>query len=387
MNLADIGRDGRVLFQSNISRREIVAVSGQDGVERNLTWFDWSFPIDLARDGKTLLFMEQNIQPPGVYLRKLDGSPAVRLGDGYTFALSPDGRSALSSRDPAKGQMSLLPTGPGEPQDLSPTGINLQAVTWIPNANRILISGNEPGRRSRLWVQDVPSGKPRAITPEGVSFAFSRTSPDGKWVVALGPDRRYGLYPLEPGEPRPLPGLDPEEVPVQWSPDGRAVAVYRPGGGAPARRALRRGDGRPEAVEGDSTSRSLRRRPGRADPHFLGRRVPTSIPIAAASTISISRRDCVESRSRRPAGVGDGLGLLHLAVAASARRGAGRDQDVGPAVAQPNDPRVLGDGHRLAEILLRVARQRVPERRRRRGSWARCFPTKRSGRTGDRATP
>jgi eukaryotic-like serine/threonine-protein kinase len=229
VNLADIGRDGRVLFQSNISRREIVAVTGQDGVERNLTWFDWSFPIDLARDAKTLLFMEQNIQPPGVYLRKLDGSPAVRLGDGYTFSLSPEGRSALASRDPAKGQMSLLPTGPGEQQDLSPTGINLQAVTWIPNANRILISGNEPGRRSRLWVQEVPSGRPRAITPEGVSFAFARPSPDGKWVVALGPDRRYALYPLEPGEPRPLPGLDPEEIPVQWSPDGRSIVVYHPG--------------------------------------------------------------------------------------------------------------------------------------------------------------
>ena len=228
VNLADIGRDGRVLFQSNISRREIVAVSGQDGVERNLTWFDWSFPIDLSRDGRTLLFMEQNIQPPGVYLRKLDGSPAVRLGDGYTFGLSPDGRWALASRDPAKGELSLLPTGPGEQKDLSPTGLNMQGISWIPNTNRVLISGNEPGRRSRLWVLDVSSGKPRAITPEGVSVAFSTASPDDRWIVALGPDRRYGLYPLEPGEPRPLPGLDPDEVPVQWSPDGRSVVVYRP---------------------------------------------------------------------------------------------------------------------------------------------------------------
>ncbi len=234
VNLADIGRDGRVLFQSNVSRREIVAVSGPDGLERNLTWFDWSFPIDLTRDGKTLLFMEQNVQPPGVYLRKLDGSPAVRLGDGYTFSLSPDGRWALASRDPAKGQLSLLPTGPGEQKDLSPTGLNVQAVSWIPNASRVLISGNEPGRRSRLWVLDISGGKPRAITPEGVSFAFSTPSPDDRWVVALGPDRRYGLYPLEPGEPRPLPGLDPEEIAVQWSPDGRAVVVYKPAG-APLR--------------------------------------------------------------------------------------------------------------------------------------------------------
>ena len=272
VNLADIGRDGRVLFQSNVSRREIVAVSGPDGLERNLTWFDWSFPIDLTRDGKTLLFMEQNVQPPGVYLRKLDGSPAVRLGDGYTFSLSPDGRWALASRDPAKGQLSLLPTGPGEQKDLSPTGLNVQAVSWIPNASRVLISGNEPGRRSRLWVLDISGGKPRAITPEGVSFAFSTPSPDDRWVVALGPDRRYGLYPLEPGEPRPLPGLDPEEIAVQWSPDGRAVVVYKPAG-APLRVELFDVEtGSRKLWKEIPASRSLGHRAGRTDPHFLGDR-------------------------------------------------------------------------------------------------------------------
>ena len=233
MNLADIGRDGRVLFQSNVSRREIVAVSGPDGLERNLTWFDWSFPIDLTRDGKTLLFMEQNVQPPGVYLRKLDGSPAVRLGDGYTFSLSPDGRWALASRDPARGP-APPPDRTGRTEGSESDGPQRSGRILDPNASRVLISGNEPGRRSRLWVLDISGGKPRAITPEGVSFAFSTPSPDDRWVVALGPDRRYGLYPLEPGEPRPLPGLDPEEIAVQWSPDGRAVVVYKPAG-APLR--------------------------------------------------------------------------------------------------------------------------------------------------------
>ncbi len=83
----------------NSSRREIVGLSAGDKAERNLTWLNWSFPIDISSDGKTVLFDEQNIQPIGVYLRKLDGSPAVRIGEGGAYGFSPDGHWALSGRD------------------------------------------------------------------------------------------------------------------------------------------------------------------------------------------------------------------------------------------------------------------------------------------------
>ena len=77
-------------------------------------------------------------------------------------------------------------------------------------------------------MQDIAGGKPRAISPEGVSFIFPTLSPDGKSVVATGPDRRLAIYPIEPGEPRPLPGQDPQDVPLRWTPDGSAIFVYHP---------------------------------------------------------------------------------------------------------------------------------------------------------------
>ena len=228
--LRDIASDGRVLCGVNSSRREIVGFSGADKVERNLTWLNWSFPKGISTDGRTVLFEEQNIQPQGVYLRKLDGSPAVRIGDGSAWGFSPDGRWALTIRREGQqgSQITLLPTGPGEPKPLPKTDILAGAATWLPDGRRILISGNEPGHGSRLFVQDIPDGKPRAITPEGVNIRFDVASPDGKSVVATGTDRRIAIYPIEPGEPRVVPGTEPDDIPLKWTADGGSIFVYRP---------------------------------------------------------------------------------------------------------------------------------------------------------------
>jgi Tol biopolymer transport system component/predicted Ser/Thr protein kinase len=227
--LRDVARDGRVLCAVNSSRREIVGVSAADKVERNLTWLNWSFPKGISPDGKTVLFEEQNIEPQGVYLRKLDGSPAVRIGDGGAWGFSPDGRWALTiRRDGAVSLITLLPTGAGEPRPLPKTDIVVGAATWFPDGRRILFSGNEPGHGSRLFVQDIPDGKPRPITPEGVGIRFDVVSPDGKWAVATGTDRRIALYPIEPGEPRVVPGTEPDDIPLKWTADGGSIFVYRP---------------------------------------------------------------------------------------------------------------------------------------------------------------
>ncbi len=227
--LRDVARDGRVLCGVNSSRREIVGFSAADKLERNLTWLNWSFPKGISSDGKTVLFEEQNIQPQGVYLRKLDGSPAVRLGDGGAWGFSPDGRWVLTTRrDAESSQFVLLPTGAGEPRPLPKTDIFTGAATWFPDGRRVLFSGNEPGHGSRLFVQDISGGKPRPITPEGVGIRFDVISPDGKWVVATGTDRRIAIYPTEPGEPRVVPGTEPDDIPLRWTADGGSIFVYRP---------------------------------------------------------------------------------------------------------------------------------------------------------------
>jgi dipeptidyl aminopeptidase/acylaminoacyl peptidase len=222
--LHDIAPDGRVLLSHFSARREMIGVS--QGVERNLTWLDWSFPVDFSPDCKIVLFNEEDLEPNAVYMRRLDGSPAVHLGEGFAHAFSPDGLWVLTS-DPGQRRLVLLPTGPGEPRRLPETEISYQWAAWFPDGRRVVAVGNEPGRGPRLYLQDIAGGKPRAITPEGVSFLFQTVSPDGRFVAATGPDRRIALYPTEPGEPRPIPGLTPEDVPMRWTADGRSLYVWR----------------------------------------------------------------------------------------------------------------------------------------------------------------
>jgi Tol biopolymer transport system component len=223
--LHDISRDGRVLCAVSTSRREIVGVSAAEKIDRDLTWLNWSFPMDLSPDGKTLLFEEQNVKPQSYYLRKLDGSPAVRVGEGDAWSFSPDGRWLATL--PAPGQLAIVPTGAGETKLLTKTDLQIRVALWFPDGKRLLISGNEPGRGSRLFIQEVAGGKPRAITPELVSVLFHAISPDGKSVVATGSDGRLAIYPTEPASPRAIPGIDPADIHLRWTADGSGIYVYR----------------------------------------------------------------------------------------------------------------------------------------------------------------
>ena len=224
----DIARDGRALLLQNVSRREIVGRAKGETAERNLSWLDWSFPAAISRDGKTLLFSEQNVDGGAIYMRKLDGSPAVRIGTGGAIDFSPDGQWVLASPRFQGDQFELLPTGAGEPRLLEKTSLGCQSAGWLPDGKRFVASCNEPDHGYRIYLNDLAGGKPRPITPEGVSFIFAAVSPDGKTFVANGPDRKLAIYPVEPGEPRPLAGSEIDDVPLQWTADGRGIFVYRP---------------------------------------------------------------------------------------------------------------------------------------------------------------
>jgi hypothetical protein len=225
-SIHDIARDGRVLMTSSSFRREIVGAT-KGGQERNLTWLDWSFPIDLSRDG-TVLFDEQSVRPRGIYVRKLDGSPAIRLGDGAAYGLSPDGRWAIAVTDASPPQLTVLPTRAGQASVLPKSTLQIQFASYFPDGRTILISANEPGRGARLYVQALPGGVARPISPEGVTAIFEHpVSPDGELVAAIDQNRRLTIYPTRAGEPRPVPGIEPDEVCIRWTEDGSSLYVSR----------------------------------------------------------------------------------------------------------------------------------------------------------------
>src|SRR5262249_44648615 len=234
---AAVSRAGRVLVGHHTKVSTLMGTAPGDPKERDLSWLDDSNAVDISSDGTKLLVAEEG-EGGGpafaTYLRATDGSPPVRLGDGYPGALSRDGawvvvetNSTQSSRKP---QLVLLQTGAGESRPLANDTLeNFAAVNWMPDGKRLVICGNEPGHKPRIWIQDVAGGKPRPITAAGVSMSPFGTpvSPDGSLVVGDDAESGAVLCPTAGGDPRRIPGWKTVETAVQWSLDGKALYAGR----------------------------------------------------------------------------------------------------------------------------------------------------------------
>ena len=229
LTLLDVGREGNVLLTRGNDRAGIIGLAPGDVKERDLSWLDWSSPGDLSADGKTVLFAEtgEGGGPKyAVYLRKTDGSPAIRLSEGVGLALSPDGKSALARPNVTPSPLVLLPTGVGEARPLTNDAINHLWGRWLPDGKQVVFSGNEAGHGFRLYVESPGEGKPRPISPEGVNPSVV-ISPKGNFAASVGPDHRVYLYPIAGGEPVLVAGTQPDEAPTGFSADGRSLYVFR----------------------------------------------------------------------------------------------------------------------------------------------------------------
>jgi hypothetical protein len=225
LHIQDIRPDGRVLLARHLRRAAVMHFAPGSTRERDLSWGDWSELADITADGGTILFgehLEAGGATGAVYLRRADGSPAVRLGDGEALALSPDGRQALALQRGKTPEFVLWPTGPGAPRRLPTGGLVVWDARFFPDGERLLVLGH--GRR--LYVQSLTGGAPQPFTPEGIT-SVALPSPDGRAAVARGPDRKMVLFPLDGGPARPLAGLEAGERPAAWSTDGRWLYVHR----------------------------------------------------------------------------------------------------------------------------------------------------------------
>jgi len=231
MDLHDVSRDGHLLLTRNNDRGEVFARIFPEDRERELGWHDNSVATDVSADGSTVLLSVQGeSSDPGyeIYLRKTDGSPAVRLGNGLPQRFSPDGKWVLTDypwgiQATVTPQLVLLPTGAGQPVTLTHDAISHHFATFLPDGKKFLFEGSEPGHAARNWVQDVGGGKPVPITPEGT--VGKSVSSDGEFLVAVDAKRQFWLYPIDGGLARGLSGIEPEEETIGWSGDGKDLFV------------------------------------------------------------------------------------------------------------------------------------------------------------------
>lgn len=231
LTIHDISRDGKVLLSREESRMTVEFMGPGDKTSRDLSWMDWSSIDDLSADGKVLAIDESGDATEGVeggslvYVRKTDGSPAVRMAaKSAGRALSPDGKfllSAVNEQNDAESAYELLPIGPGARSQIE-TGLqSLGRVAWFPDSKRIVYSARAKGGKVRTWVQPL-DGKPQPLTAEGERFVA--LSPEGASVLASGPSG-YVLYPSGGEASRPVPTLRPGDVVLGFAAGGMAVYV------------------------------------------------------------------------------------------------------------------------------------------------------------------
>ncbi len=235
LRLHDVSRDGRVLLSKESWRSGLQFRGPADKKERDLSWLDYATLRDVSTDGSLISFDDWGSAAGAsglAFLRKTDGSPAIKLGQYGEPILSPDAKQVLAIDALTVNLVGfvLLPTGVGEIQKVNAPGMQeTTSMGFMPDGKAIYYAGDD-GHGWKMYVQDIPRGSPRGVTPvisvRRNHFEGHTLSPDGRTFFARDLSERGGLYPLAGGEPRLIPGWLPEDIWVAWAADGRSVYVY-----------------------------------------------------------------------------------------------------------------------------------------------------------------
>ena len=226
LTVHDTRADGKwIVTRDDFLRSMPVLLPGWPA-ERDLSWLDLSQPIAFSADNRTLVFSEESGILGANYsacVRSTEGSDVVRLGEGFAQDLSPDRTWALVNVPVNPMFLVLYPTGAGEPRRLeSGTVISHELAQFFPDGRRILITGSEPGRATRCWVQNLEGGKPAPVTPEGTTDCYP--SPDGNRILARKPEGLW-IYPVGGGSPEPVGGAQTTDRVIRWGRDGKSALV------------------------------------------------------------------------------------------------------------------------------------------------------------------
>jgi Tol biopolymer transport system component len=234
LTLHDVSAGGRALISRDAMRAGAIGLAPGENKQRDLSWQDWTVPFDISGDGTLMLFTEAGEAGGGeyaVFTRETKGSSAVRLGQGSSRALSPDGKYALVLRqNMSPPDFVLLPTGVGQQRLISTGKVVPNFGQFLPDSKGIVFDGHEAGRASRVYVMNLEGERPRPITPAGFLLGRSRSlSPDGTFVATFSSAGVFIVSLDDSSQPQSVRGSQPGDLPVYWSKDGHALFVGRRG--------------------------------------------------------------------------------------------------------------------------------------------------------------
>ncbi len=228
LRLYDIYTDGRVLLSAGHERVGMIGANVAEDRTHDLSWSGWTVALDVSPDGKWVLFDEQSEFAGANYIvaaRSMDGSPPVKLGEGYAGTYSLDGKWVTTVIPGQANHFLLLPTGAGEPKDVPVSGLyDLREVDFIPDGKVFLI-GSERGHGVRCYLRSIDGGPLRPLSAEGTDLC--RCSPDSHYAVANTSVGGLSVYPLDGSGAHSLPGTK-GMFPIRWV-NNHSLLAFRTG--------------------------------------------------------------------------------------------------------------------------------------------------------------
>jgi hypothetical protein len=219
----DVAPDGRMAVTREDVRYGVVARGAGEDAERDLTPLDQAWIPFLSDDGRFVVFTDGRGGPDyAAVLRRVDGSPPVRLGDGNAWDISPDGKWVTANLF-STGRCVAYPTGAGSTVtiELGPLE-SCDLAVWFPDGQSLLISGREPGKPARTYRAAFPGGTPEAFLPDGVEPRHA--SADGRTLLVRDQSRSWHRFEIG-GSSTPVKGLLANDTILDWSDDTQTVLV------------------------------------------------------------------------------------------------------------------------------------------------------------------
>ncbi len=224
--LNDVSPDGRVLMTQDHTNGYTIGAAMGEQPERDFSWLDRSIAIGLSADGRLLLLGEIGVgggETGSAYLRKMDGSPAVRLGEGQPAALSPDGKWVIVNNRGRPERLVLLSTGADKPRLLENGAIvDYFGVKFLPDGRNIIFGAIAPGRGRKPYLQNTQTrSAPLEWHAHPWGTAFFR---DGRRYVARK-GQQYYVFDMDGAQLQLVPNIANGELVIQTAADGQSVFV------------------------------------------------------------------------------------------------------------------------------------------------------------------
>ena len=227
--IQDIAPDGRQLILREDALSSIWLQRPNAASASDLSWLSHTFFPIISGDGLQLVFGDAagaSGNSYGTMLRRTDGTPAVRLGDGAPLGVSRDKQWVLSAV-PLPVQLVAYPTGVGTARRLDHGEFaGITAAGFVSADTEFVVCGNARGASVRCYLGAVAGGPLRPFLSASVRTLV--VSPDGASIIANVADSGYRQVFVRDGISRPVAGLDASDALLRFSPDGKALWTRKP---------------------------------------------------------------------------------------------------------------------------------------------------------------